>query len=152
MNKYLPLIEIIAKRSGVEFRPASENDLDSLRSLGLAGPVVEFFSEFEPSKCVDDAERLWPITEIVVENTELVPGCNILQHGFVVFATTLSGDAYCFDLNNVSPDGDPEIVFMSHEEDYELMAPDAIMALSQPIAKNLLEFLDMFARDAFYDD
>ncbi len=147
MNQYANLIAAIAEQTGGEFRPASAEDLASLRELGLPQSVLDFFAKYEPTDCIEGAERLWPIEEILNENSKLVPGCNIVQHGYVVFSTTGCGDTYCFDLNKLSSEGDPRIVFMSHEEDYESMTPESIHAMACEVAPDLRGFLDLFVRD-----
>jgi len=152
MSQYTKIIEAIAEQTDGEFRAASKEDLASLKGLGLPSTVIDFFAEHEPDGCIEGAERLWPISEILVENTKLVPGCNIMQHGYVVFSTTGCGDTFCFDLNNQSSSGEPRVVFMSHEEDYESMTPKQVHSMASPVAQNLLEFLDLFARDALYDE
>jgi hypothetical protein len=110
MDRYTELVAMIAEQSGSKFRSASADDLASLRDLGLPQSVIDFFATHEPAECVEAAERLWPISEILNENRNFVPGCNIVKHGYVVFSTTGCGDTFCFDLNNQSADGEPRIV------------------------------------------
>ena len=152
MDQYSQIVAKIADQTGGRFRSASADDLALLRELGLPPSVIDFFAIYEPAECIEGAERLWPIAEIVNENQNFVPGCNIVKFGYVVFSTTGCGDTFCFDLNNQSPDGEPRIVFMSHEEDFESMSPQEIHAMANPVADNLLEFLDMFARDALWEE
>jgi hypothetical protein len=69
------LARIIAGRSGVELQPATEQDVLQFVSLGATGHVRDFFTRHEPSACAEIAfVRLWPIQELVVENTRMVPG------------------------------------------------------------------------------
>ena len=136
------LINVIAQRSETRFRPASSEAIVQLQTLGLSGDVVDFYRRYEPAECAEiDDVRLWPISEVVAENRSYVPGANLVGHGFVVFATTVFGDAYCFD---ISEDG-PPIVLMSHEVNYEDMSVAKIKALRKLIASNLDAFLDAFA-------
>jgi len=133
---------VIAQRSETRLRPASSEAIVQLQTLGLNGGVVDFYRRYEPAECAEiDDVRLWPISEVVAENRSYVPGANLVGHGFVVFATTVFGDAYCFDL---SEDG-PPVVLMSHEVNYESMSVAKIKALRKPIASNLDAFLDAFA-------
>ena len=147
MANYSELIDTIAEQTGGEFRAASASDLAALGALGLPQTVLDFFAEFEPAECIEGAERLWPISEIVNENTGFVPGCNISGHGYIVFSTTGCGDTFCFDLNQMSPAGEPRIVFMSHETDYESMTAAEIHDLAVLVASNLYDFLGLFARE-----
>ena len=136
------LINVIAQRSETRLRPASSEAIAQLQTLGLTGGVVDFYRRYEPAECAEiDDVRLWPISEVVAENRSYVPGANLVGHGFVVFATTVFGDAYCFDF---SEDG-PPVVLMSHEVNYEDMSVAKIKALRKPIASNLDAFLDAFA-------
>jgi hypothetical protein len=87
--------------------------------------------------------RLWPISDIVVENGGAVPGAYISPHGYVVFASTFCGDAYCFDINIMSDD-DPRIVLISHEVVSDEISADQARRLAKPVAINLRDFLEKF--------
>ena len=114
MPDYEPLIAQITEQSGVEFRAASPFDLSKLEPLGLPQSVLDFYSAYEPSECVEGQVRLWPIEQVLAENEAYVPGCYASKHGYVVFATTLYGDTYCFDLSR-GRQTEPRIVLLSRE-------------------------------------
>ena len=60
-------------------------------------------------------QRICSIDDAIQENTDAVPGCALCPHGFIVFANTFCGDAYCIDTNIASPKGDHPVVLFSHE-------------------------------------
>jgi SMI1/KNR4 family protein SUKH-1 len=134
----------IVERSGVELHPAAEEDVSRFADLGAMGLVRDFFAQFEPSACAEIAgARLWPIAELVVENTALVPGADLHPRGFLVVGTTDCGDAYCVDLK--AGGSDPPVVLYSHEEDWEAADDVQLLALRKVVARSFTEFLEAFA-------
>src|SRR5262245_10788400 len=97
MPDYSSLVKLIATQTGAQFRAASKSDLSELRALRLPDPVVDFYARHSPSECAEGQVRLWPVADLLCENRELMPGAYIAPLGYVVFATTFYGDAYCFD-------------------------------------------------------
>jgi len=136
----------LANRIGVladtQLRPAAEGDLTKLQALGLPSLVVDFYRSYEPAEYAEiEGVRLWPISEVIEENQRYVPGVDVCPHGFVVFASTVSGDAYCFDLAVT----EPRVVLLSHEVPFEGMPRQQIQALAKSVAANLDAFLSSFA-------
>jgi len=116
-----------------------------LQQLGLPTVVVDFYRSYEPVRYAEIAGvRLWPISDVIAENQRYVPGTDVRPHGFVVFASTVSGDAYCFDLTTA----EPQVVLLSHEVPFEGMARQQVQALAKPIATNLDAFLSSFVAGA----
>jgi hypothetical protein len=148
MSEYRELTDAI----GTKFRAASRRSLASLRSLRVPKPVVDFYASYEPSECAEGQVRLWPIADILRENQELVPGAYVSALGYVVFATTYCGDAYCFDISAVDSRGDPPIVLISHEVVSEDTTADDVSQLAKPVAKNLCDFLQKFTRGELDED
>ena len=75
----------IAEKSGVELRPARQNQLGQLIELGVPEEAIHFYREAEPARCAEIAKvRLWPIQHVVEENTDYVRGCYVCPHGYVV--------------------------------------------------------------------
>ena len=145
MPNYESLILQISDQTGVAFRAASPRDLSKLEALGLPQPVLDFYGSYEPSECAEGQVRLWPIQHIVEENTSLTPGCYSSRHGFVVFATTFCGDAYCFDSRR-GEQCEPIIVLISHEVVGEETTAAEFIQLAKPVAPSLHEFLEQFVR------
>ncbi len=131
----------IESESGAALRPASPEALSQLRSLGVPGSVMAFYERFEPSACAEiDGVRLWPIADVLEENRDYIPGADISAHGFIVFATTTFGDAYCLDLAEQSS----RVVLMSHDVHYSEMARVEIAKYAKPIASNFDDFIASF--------
>jgi hypothetical protein len=82
------------------------------------------------------------VSGIVEENSDYVPGCDISPQGFIVFATTIYGDTYCFDLK-ANPT-DPPVLLIGHEISYEGASVDDIRKNGVPAAINLYQFLERF--------
>lgn len=145
MDRYQSVIAEISIQTGVIFRGSGYFELRKLKSLGLPKAIIAFFRKYQPTQCVEGQVRLWPIAEIVAENREFVPGYYVSKLGYVVFATSLYGDVYCFDLTTKSTD-EPPVVLISHDEIYEETSTSEVAALAKPIAKDLLSFLQAFVR------
>jgi hypothetical protein len=152
MPDYKKLVKLIATQTGTKFRAASRSDLAELRALRLPDPVIDFYARHEPSQCAEGQVRLWPIADVVRENRDLIPGAYVAPLGYVVFATTFCGDAYCFDVNVVSPQGEPRIVLLSHEVVRKDITAERARGLAKPVARNLYEFLEKFERVELDED
>ena len=144
MPDYQKLVDLIAKQTGTKFRAASKSDLAALRALRLPDSILNFFARHEPSGCAEGQVRLWPIAGMLEENRGLIPGAYVAPLGYVVFATTFCGDAYCFDLNVVNQENEPQIVLISHEVVRKDITAEEAKRLAKPVAKNLYEFLEKF--------
>ena len=147
MPDYAPLIEQIAEQTEVEFRTSSPVDLAKLEAFGLPDSILAFYREFEPSECAQGQVRLWPIKDVLEENEAYVPGAYASKHGYIVFATTLCGDTYCFDLTQHGQ-AEPRIVLLSHEVIHEDTTAAEMSRLAKPVAQTLHEFLQQFIRGA----
>ncbi len=108
-------------------------------------PILDFFGSYEPRECAEGQVRLWPIQHLVEENASLIPGCYSSKYGFVVFATTFCGDAYCFDVRR-GQQVEPSIALISHEAVSEETTAAEFTQLAKPVARSLQEFLEQFVR------
>ena len=147
MNDMQIVVDRIAQQTTTRFSPASAEDLSALRTLGLPESVMTFFGRYAPEDCAEGKVRLWPIAHILEENRDYVPGVYIAPLGYIVFASTMCGDAYCFNLNDLSEQGEPAIVLISHEMVPEDITVEEVARVAKPIAKTLYEFLDRFTRN-----
>ena len=138
---YSDLAKEIGTQTDIELRPAEELTLKRLHALGVPQSVLDFYRSYEPIKCAEiEGVRLWPIADVLEENEKYVPGADIVSRGFIVFATTVFGDAYCFDISQAqSP-----IVLLSHEVSYEGMEAKQIRTFAKPIAPTFDGFLASF--------
>jgi hypothetical protein len=146
MPDYKKLVKLIAAQTGTKFRAASQSDLAELRALRLPDSVVDFYARHEPSEIAEGQVRLSTIADMLQENRDLLPGAYVAPLGYVVFATTIGGDAYCFDVNVVSPTSEPRIVLISHEVVGKDITAESAKRLAKPVASNLYEFLEKFER------
>ena len=144
MPDYERIAEQLSEQFDATFRPAADSDIAKLEELGVPESVVDFYRDFEPCKVIEGQVRLWPIERIVEENETLLPGCYTSRLGFVVFASTLSGDAYCFDITREAPRDYPPIVLISQDVVGEETKQGHLYRLAKPIARNLEEFLELF--------
>jgi len=145
------IVSRIAEATGGCFAPASERQVSELAALGLPEVVLGFFRSYAPQCLVNGKIRLLSIRDIAGANSNIYPGAAISAHGYVVFAETYGGDAYAFDLNKTSADGQPRIVLVSHEFYSENCLESDIERIAKPVAKDLLEFLCQLA-DEKVDD
>jgi SMI1/KNR4 family protein SUKH-1 len=145
------MVHSLAKRlsdyTNCPFEAASKGDLAKLRKLNLPKQVIDFYRESAPIRSAHGQVRLCSIADIVVESRDGVPGLYSTPMGYVVFATSEYGDAYCFNLNNCDSDDDPEIVLISHEMVDDQTTPEQMARLAKPVAQNLTDFLEKFLED-----
>ena len=140
------LYHSIATKSGVALRPASEDGIRQLQALRFPEDAIAYYREAEPSRITEiEKIRLWPIKDVVEENTDYVPGCYIQPHGYVVFATTFCGDTYCFDLNAATSAMSAPIVLLSHEMIDDETTRETVGNLAKMIAPDFRSFLESFA-------
>lgn len=89
------------------FAPATVEEMKQLQELcddKMPEDMRKFFSECMPQEEVKlGGYMLYPLSRILEENTNYVPGCIIKPLGFVTFASTLDGDAVALDITK--PDG-----------------------------------------------
>jgi len=142
MEDYGIFLKALTAATGIEFQPASEYDLHRLTSLGIPAKVLEFYASHAPARSLEHRIRLWSVDDVIEENTELMPGCYASQFGYFVFASTLSGDAFCFDTSVCDSDGNARIVLICHENVSEDTSADEITRLARPIAQDISAFLE----------
>ncbi len=120
--------------------------LEGLRALGVPEPILRFYERYEPEGFAEGQVRLWGIPNVVMENTKAVPGIAVQPMGYIVFASSLFGDAYCFNLNKIDSAGEPEIILMSHGSFGEDATAEEVHPLAKPVASSLLQFLEQFSK------
>jgi SMI1/KNR4 family protein SUKH-1 len=107
-----------------------------------------FYRSFEPSRCAEIAKvRLWPINDVLIENTDAVPGCDVQPLGYVAFATTIYGDAFCFDTGARENGSPSKVVLISHELDWEGKTRAEVFPLAKPVADSFEQFLERFVAE-----
>jgi hypothetical protein len=139
-------LDEIKRKTGVAFRPAAAAAIAALRALGVSD-----YRQSEPSKCMEIGKvRRWPIANILEENKDYVPGHFAQPCGYVVFSTTIYGDAYCFDTSNKSADSTTKIVLIAHdlEPENDEMKREDLAKLAKPIAASFEDFLKAFVSES----
>ncbi len=141
------VIRTLSTQAGVNLRPASPVDIEAMESLGFPKAAISFFKNHEPHRCARIGDvRLWTIAEAIEENTCYVPGADVAPHGFLVFATTIFGDAYCFDIRAATTRQDPPVILLPHDEAFEGCRADEIARYVRPVAVDFAEFLQKFVQ------
>jgi hypothetical protein len=142
------LLDIIAQRADVALDGAIATDVARLDALQLPAVMREFHARHSPSECAEIADvRLLTIADVVAENRDFVPGCHLQPLGFAVFATTVFGDVFCVDLS-VPDAGEPPIVLMSHELEWDEMSLNSVRRLRKVVAPSFVRWLELFAEGA----
>jgi len=75
-------------------------DADTLALLPLTqahGSVIEYLDLVPASDYAIGGVRVHGRESMVLENTELVPGCMVSPHGFLAFASTEGGDVFVME-------------------------------------------------------
>jgi len=82
------------------------------------------------------------------QNTLYVPGLFIQPWGYVVFATSVFGDAFCFDTNSAKSKASSPVVLIAHDLDWDDEATRSNIAkLAKPIAGSFEEFLGKYVSE-----
>ncbi|MBQ2265625.1 MAG: SMI1/KNR4 family protein [Oscillospiraceae bacterium] len=99
----------------ISFRKPTDEELQKLKEIS-SGKLPELFMEVYrtaiPEEDVESGDFVfYGIERMYEENTDYIPGANILPFGLFTFASTFTGDAVCMDLN------DPQfsVYLCSHE-------------------------------------
>ena len=146
----MSLLDQIREKSKIAFRPADHDVLQKVASLGLPRDALSFYADSAPSRTAQIADvRLCPLTDIWSENTDYVPGYYARLCGYVVFATTICGDAYCFDTHVAAFPSTAPIVLIAHdlEPEDDVMKREDLTKLAKPIAPLFHEFLQAFVSE-----
>ena len=123
---------------------ASTKELERAEELAFPNELVEMYRQLNPADCIELKQRIWSIENAVIENTQAVPGCALSPHGFIVFASTLGGDAYCVDTNIITSAGHHPVALFSHEMIGEDDGMEKISSLRVEVADSLEDFLAQF--------
>ena len=150
----MALVDEIRKKSKVPFRYADPEELKQFRLLGAPKDAISFFEEHGPSgDCAEiNKVRLLPIEEILglAENSSFVLGTDIqLQPlGYLVFATTVYGDAFCFATNGAANARSAPIVLLAHDWELdESTLRTRLAELAKPVADSFDEFLQAWVEE-----
>lgn len=142
----------VRQATGANRAPASSESLARAKEAGFPNELLEFYGECEPAVCIELKQRIWSIDNALVENQGAVPGRALFPHGFIVFGSTMSGDAYCIDKNATSADGQHRVVLFAHEMIGEDASLSEIEALQLEVADSFSDFLAKFVQGTLVDE
>ena len=147
------LIAKLKEQGSPVSKPASEEDLKSAQAAGFPDELLDFYRQCEPKRsCIELKQRIWSIQNAIIENTNAVPGCALSPHGFIVFASTMCGDAYCIDTNVATSEGHHPVVLFSHEMIGEDASLSDIEPLRLEVASSLEDFLEKFTNGTLNEE
>lgn len=145
----MTLLDQIRMKSNVGFRPASGPEMRTLEAWKLPADALSFYRNSIPTRMVEIGKvRLCAMADMIMENRDAVPGCYVYPCGYVVFATTESGDAFCFDTR--TPTGSRgAVVLIAHdlEPNDDAMEREDLAKLAKPVATSFGDFLQGFASE-----
>jgi hypothetical protein len=84
---------------------------------------------------------------VLGENKDFVPGCFVQPHGYVVFATTIFGDAFCFDTNTATSKATAPVVLIAHDLNWDEMKREDIVKLARPTVVSFEGFLGAYVSE-----
>ena len=145
--RYRALLERIASEANAEFGPVSADELAILQNVGFPDSLLEFYAHYAPRSAGIGNVHLAPVADILIDNTDVIPGCVVARLGYLSFARTISGDPYCFDIHHIAPDGTARVAFFDHEVLGEDATEEDVLRHSVPIADDLYQFLEKFLAD-----
>ena len=96
-------IEFLSNLEGASLRAATDDEINKIKELSeeLPDVFVEIYSQAVPEDELEYEDFVfYDIDRICIENTDAVPGANILPFGLFTFASTFDGDAICVDMND----------------------------------------------------
>jgi hypothetical protein len=141
-------IRALSAQAGVTLRAASSADIESLQSLRFPEAAISFYKNREPERYAEIGDvRLWTIAKAIEENRRYVPGAYVAPQGFLVFASNICGDAYCFDVRVSATREDPPVLLLPHDADFEGRTAEEIARYARPVAANFAEFLQKFVQE-----
>jgi|SRR5579862_1766048 len=140
---------------GGSLGPASAEHIKRAKEAGFPQDLIEFYAGHEPDPdkiCVQLGQRIWCIASALVENKDAVPGLGVSPHGYIVFASTMCGDAYCIDTNVRAPDGRHPVVLFPHDSIDEYTDLPYIEASRIEVASSLDDFLFKFVAGTLIEE
>ncbi len=151
-NVIRDLVAELKERGSPLPRPATVEDLKRAQAASFPDELLDFYRQCEPQGCIELKQRIWSIESAIVENTDAVPGCALSPHGFIVFASTIYGDAYCIDTNVTTSEGHHPVVLFSHETIEENASLSDIQGVRLEVAPSLEAFLRHFTNGTLNEE
>lgn len=99
-NNFLKFLESLEDIELVNSSEEEKKEIVALANNKLPKLFWDFYSNKMPAEDVEFEDFVfYGLERMIEENTDYVPGCIVLPYGLFTFASTLDGDAICFDLN-----------------------------------------------------
>jgi hypothetical protein len=128
------------------FGSAAPDDLDWLKKQQIPDSVVRFFAQAEPKAEVEiEGIRLVPIAKMKDYNTQHVPGIATSRYGYIVFASTVGGDVYCINVNELDAETQPSVYIVNHDRVHQTASLDEVKANSYKVARSFRAFIQRLA-------
>jgi hypothetical protein len=142
------LVKKVGKLTGVKWRPASEDDLETLRDLEVPERVVEFFAKYAPDEAVEYGPCIYPIEKLVSMCEDGGVSTAAYKAGLIPFGDLMTGDTLCFDPEVLDAEGWPAVVCVSHERVSAKSSVAKVVAGTTPYCANLPAVLEMMLANA----
>lgn len=151
-----PFYNFLKSLEDVSFDTPDESGVKEIMTLS-SGKLPKIFIEcISKYVLADEVEYedfvFYGIDRMVEENTDCVPGANLLPLGLFTFASTFDGDGICFDCNDSRfpvyqcshslVDGEDDISYYKNGKMYELpFNYENVIAVSPKLAISFDEFV-----------
>jgi hypothetical protein len=138
----------LAKDDFGGLRPATYQDLELAISTGFPQALIDLYrlgAASSETGMIELNQRIWSVQNAVAENVNYVPGAYLFPLGYVVFASSKSGDAYCLDTIHLNCKGEEQVVLFPHDVMDEGASLNELEKYRLIVAENLEDFLLRFA-------
>jgi hypothetical protein len=99
MNPISNLVSEFAIQAGLQIPRFTSWNFRDVSTVAPCPSAAQYFADSIPSETVDlGMIRILSPTHLLQENTDLIPGCRVANHGFITFAATDCGDSISVDL------------------------------------------------------
>lgn len=104
MNMENQFYKFLQSLKGIEFISPNSSDIEKIKVLASDKLPNAFLNAYKKSVPKNDIEYedfvFYGINRVIEENTDYIPGANLLPFGLFTFASTFDGDSICFDTNS----------------------------------------------------
>ncbi len=129
-----PFISFLESLEEITLEISSDDAVQKIRELTADRLPAMFLETYAASAPKDDAEFgdyvFYGLDRMIDENTDYVPGANLLPLGLFTFASTFDGDCICFDMtdpkfpvyqcSHTLHNGEDDICYSKNEKFFEL--------------------------------
>ena len=152
------MLSFFKSLDGVKLEKTDKNELEKIKELSSGRLPAVFLEAYSTAAPVHDVEFddfvFGGLARIIEENTDYIPGANLLPLGFFTFASTFDGDSICFDMNDSNfpvyqcshsmHGGEDDIYYYKNSKDVELSFNyENVKATAPMLAKSFEEFISL---------